>query len=579
MARPVLPVRNDVELDESSVWVLKSPKTFSYSDGLSAEIYLGKVLSTTKDLSSDSKELGTRIRDWPSEYHLSSVRSQLLRPFVFKQGIRVLEVGAGAGAITRFLGEEVSDVVGVEGSLRRARLARLRTKDLQNVEIICAPFHELQFKTPFDLVVCVGVLEYASQFIAAEDPYDRMLEILKSNLAPSGALLLAIENQFGLKYFAGAPEDHAGRPYEGLEGYTKTGNRFRTFGRRELQGRLQKLFRHIDFFFPYPDYKLPSCIVSERMHDLVDAGELVSAFLRRPRDQTVVTFSERRVSLDLARNKQLPDFANSFVVVASSSLEAPVKFPHLGVAYSQGRRHSLQTVTEFHESGSGEVRVRKRLASGAKEVEAGKLRLRSTDDNWINGWSIHTQLIWRAGREAISLDEFLEPIRPWLEELRRRASVDTTIGRVQLPGEFIDAVWRNAFVEGDGCAFVDQEWVWKDPVALNVIFIRAAIQLFEDIDTRTAGPLQFWSMNRRRAVVRMASHFDLSLTDEDFADFVAIEQAISTEVFGLHPRRAVVQANLRLMAPWFRKIASGWTLLLRRVVQRLGSVAGRLGEP
>ena len=37
----------------------------------------------------------SHIKDWPSEYHLSSKRAQLLSGFEFDRKARVLEVGAG----------------------------------------------------------------------------------------------------------------------------------------------------------------------------------------------------------------------------------------------------------------------------------------------------------------------------------------------------------------------------------------------------------------------------------------------------------------------------------------------------
>jgi len=142
------------------------------------EGYLARALSRAGDLSSTSVELEKSIRDWPSEYHLSPKRSQLLRPFQFERASSVLEVGCGCGAITRFLGETFDDVVAVEGSLTRARLARMRTRDMSNVSVVCAPFQELRFKSAFDIVFCIGVLEYAGRFVLAEDPFDTAVAFL-----------------------------------------------------------------------------------------------------------------------------------------------------------------------------------------------------------------------------------------------------------------------------------------------------------------------------------------------------------------------------------------------------------------
>ena len=139
--------------------------------------------------------------------------------FSFDRSLRVLEVGCGCGAITRYLGENFDQVISVEGNINRARLARQRTRDLNSVSVICAPFQEIQFSQKFDIIFCIGVFEYSAAFIGGDDPYDAALRYFSDMLTPDGMVVVAIENQFGLKYFNSAREDHLGAMFEGLEGY------------------------------------------------------------------------------------------------------------------------------------------------------------------------------------------------------------------------------------------------------------------------------------------------------------------------------------------------------------------------
>jgi hypothetical protein len=111
-------------------------KTFSYSDGIETEAYLSNILTHVHDKSSVSQELKSWIKDWPSRYHLSSSRANVLRPFSFlDQNAKVLELGAGCGAITRYLGENCLSVDAIEGSYTRSSIARERCSDLHNVKI------------------------------------------------------------------------------------------------------------------------------------------------------------------------------------------------------------------------------------------------------------------------------------------------------------------------------------------------------------------------------------------------------------------------------------------------------------
>ena len=53
----------------------------NYSDGDRTENRLMSVVRSAKDRSVFSRELRDAMKDWPSTYHLSPARANLLRPF------------------------------------------------------------------------------------------------------------------------------------------------------------------------------------------------------------------------------------------------------------------------------------------------------------------------------------------------------------------------------------------------------------------------------------------------------------------------------------------------------------------
>ena len=73
-----------------------------YADG--AEARLLDVVRAASDRRAGSDELFRSVEDWPTRYHLSRLRANLLRPLVVGEGLRVLDVGAGTGALSRWLG-------------------------------------------------------------------------------------------------------------------------------------------------------------------------------------------------------------------------------------------------------------------------------------------------------------------------------------------------------------------------------------------------------------------------------------------------------------------------------------------
>ncbi len=99
---------------------------------------------------------------------------------------------------------------------------------------------------------------------------ESLLAKLRNLIQPDGALLVAIENQVGLKYLLGYREDHVGLPWAGIEDYAE-GFGARTWSRREL-GRLLASagFAAQRWFFPFPDYKLPTVILSETAFERAD---------------------------------------------------------------------------------------------------------------------------------------------------------------------------------------------------------------------------------------------------------------------------------------------------------------------
>jgi len=200
------------------IWSRPGYLGISYSDGDEVELRIAKIIDQASDISVLSTELRGHCTDWPSLYHLASTRANILRPFATALTGNILEIGAGCGAITRYLGESGANVLALEGSQRRAAIARSRTRDLGNVTVLAERFDQFQCEHQFDVMTLIGVLEYANLFIASDTPALTMLQRVRSLLKPNGKLIIAIENQLGLKYFAGSLEDHVAQPMYGIEG-------------------------------------------------------------------------------------------------------------------------------------------------------------------------------------------------------------------------------------------------------------------------------------------------------------------------------------------------------------------------
>jgi len=566
-------VSNELREDASSVWVLAGHDRFGYSDGAESEKYLDKVFRAAQDLSTTSTELEGWIKDWPSEYHLTVKRAQLLSGFRFDRSLKVLEVGCGCGAITRFLGESFDDVVSVEGSLNRARLARLRTRDLPGVTILCAPFQEIRFSRKFDIVFCIGVYEYSASFVPGANPYDAVLDYFSELLTPDGMVVVAIENQFGLKYFSSATEDHLGVRFEGLEGYHVNPGKVRTFGKVELEQNLRPHFPDIRFYYPCPDYKLPESVLSEEFMASPRAGELVCQLRSRDYSATLPPlYDEASVALELARNRMLPFFSNSFLVIAGKTAIHGADFDQQAYLVSSSRRALFRTRTRIVADGDDRLRVEKRPLSGAPLVEDGAVTLRATESPWLDSLSLHTTTYLRARSAKRELGDIFAPCAPWVVHLRSLARVHD--GAAHLDGGFVDCTWHNVFPNGAGFEFVDREWTWHRDIRLTVVVIRAIYYFLVRTEEAPGISRHLGRRSGRALISEIARGLGVEPTAADFADFVELESGFQSVVFGVDPMR------YRAALGWFLKDRSSLKAFrtCRRFALRVrASAEARLG--
>ena len=201
---------------------------------------------------------------WPVVYHLSPIRENLLSWYPFDADCRLLEIGAGCGAVTGVLCDRVGEVVANELSKRRAEILATRHQDRENLKVVVGNLNEVKFCKPFDVVTLVGVLEYAERFTPGPRPHIDFLRKIKEIVKPGGRVLIAIENRFGLKYWSGAREDHTSRFFDGIEGYRHDDDA-RTFSRSELAEKIAFAGLTVEqFYYPMPDYKFPIQIFSDR---------------------------------------------------------------------------------------------------------------------------------------------------------------------------------------------------------------------------------------------------------------------------------------------------------------------------
>jgi glycosyltransferase involved in cell wall biosynthesis/SAM-dependent methyltransferase len=468
------------------LWLQKGvAQQFAYSDGDETENRIHDIVTRTSDVSLFSAELRAAQTDWASRYHLSATRANLLRPLASILSGSVLEIGSGCGAISRFLGELGADVIGVEGSSRRASIAAARCRDLPNVNIVNEVFDDFPAEATFDAVTLIGVLEYASIFGKTENAALTWLKKAYQSLEAGGHLVIAIENQLGLKYLAGMPEDHLAKAMFGINDLYAKGTAT-TYGRVELTEMLREAgFGSVEVALPFPDYKLPTSVVLPRAYDGTLPSFDASAFARQSVNADAQLIHAPLFSLGQAwgvvgRNALLPDLSNSFLVVARKgaipadwALSGPV-----AQHFATERLPIYCKQVDFIPEGDA-IFVRKTLL--APDVHAQDMRpitLTLADEAYIPGanhcdeferivsrpgWEIADVAAW-FGRWQLALDQLLAST----------GFVGSTSTDALLPDWAIDALPRNLMIRPDGRQeFIDLEWGWRAGVEYGYLAYRA----------------------------------------------------------------------------------------------------------
>ena len=338
-----------------------------YSDGAVEDEMLEMVQQH------DESELNGLVRDnfsWPFLYHFSRIRQNIVTWLPITKEHNVLEIGAGCGAITGALADMADHVTCIELSKKRSLINANRNKKHDNIEIKVGNFTDIEPKLTekYDYITLIGVYEYAESYIKSDNPYVDFLNCIRKHLKPDGRIVIAIENRIGMKYIAGCREDHTSIIGEGLNHYPLTTG-VKTFDKRELSQLFEKCgFDNFSFFYPYPDYKLPYEIYSDKW--LPEKGMLTQNINNLDQSR-IRCFDESKAFDKSVELKIFDEISNSFEVILENNNkknEAGMSKDSCHAIYtkfSNDRASKYAILTKILEKSDGELRVCKLSADNA----------------------------------------------------------------------------------------------------------------------------------------------------------------------------------------------------------------------
>lgn len=444
-------------------------------------------------------------KSWPILYHFSHVRGNILEWIPMEGTERVLEIGSGCGAVTGVLAKKAASVTCIDLSKKRSLVNANRNRERDNIKILVGNFQDIEKRLTetYDVITLIGVFEYAQGYIGTKTPYVDFLKKIRRHLAPGGRILMAIENRLGMKYWAGATEDHVGRLFEGIEGYPKTAYA-RTFSVPELNRIMEEagFFGH-HYYYPYPDYKLPSAVYSDER--LPQSGELNQNNSNFDRAR-ISLFREERAFDAMIESGLFPLYSNSFLVILR---EEARREELCYTRYSNERSGKFCIRTDIREKEDGERWVEKRpmteeAADHVKSLPEKARRLsalfedtpyrmnpcRETEEgvgfSYLAGKSLEALLDQdlregEKGRLKGRMEEYFAPLLAHREltKFSYTEAFTEIFGRPEgleeldaLPISDIDMVFSNVFPTEKGWELIDYEWTFFFPVPVKYLIYR-----------------------------------------------------------------------------------------------------------
>lgn len=442
-----------------------------------------ELLRIVKNLSPvEYAEVMEARKSWPILYHLSPLRENIVDWIPMKKSDKVLEVGSGCGAITGVLSKKAGNVTCVELSKKRSMINAYRHSDCDNITIHVGNFKDIEPELPkdFDYICLIGVFEYGQSYIGGDKPYHDFLNILMPHLKEGGRIIIAIENKYGMKYFAGCKEDHLGTYFSGIENYAGGGG-VRTFGRRGLE----KIFRscgiqEYHFYYPYPDYKFMTTLYSDAY--LPGKGELSNNIRNFDRDRMVL-FDERNAFDGVVEEGMFSLFSNSYIAVIGKGFD--IKY----VKYSNDRAPEYTIKTEISRNEKGIVSVKKYpLGDMSKEhVRGMAVAYENLRDKYKGGrLEINKCTLEEQENELYAQFEFVQGVplaelmdscldKDDLEGFHRyfREYVERIGYNSDCPVADFDLIFANILVHKDTWTLIDYEWTFGKPIDTKELAFRA----------------------------------------------------------------------------------------------------------
>lgn len=414
---------------------------------------------------------------------LSELRKNIISWFPIKENSEILEIGGNYGEITEELCKKGKTVC-IEPDESKVDIITERLKNVSNLEIISNKLDEITFENKFDYITLIGCVENINSLYGENknnsETLLELLKYLKTLLKPDGRILIAFDNKYAIKFWAGAVNNRDEKAYKSL------------FDENNIlyKEKIEEIISNagydkMKFYYPLPDYKLANVIYSSEY--LPKSNEAKLRYYAYYNDYSNIIFNEINAINSLAKDGKFEQFTNSyFIEIANDGNLCETKFASFNNLRKREKRLLTRIVGDkvYKESIENESHqfMYEYLKNLNKLKELGFNSMEEAEDNkvvspYLSYMTLTEKLVDYVKNENINM--FYENINDWYEKLKNMLGItDDKSGLNYTNNGFIDLTFDNVFVNNNEYFVFDQEW-FKENIPVEFILYRSICNMYE----------------------------------------------------------------------------------------------------
>lgn len=241
----------------------------------------------------------------------------ILNWYPFNKKQKILEIDNENEELTYFLKNKCSEV---------QKISKLN--ELENI------------KEKFDIITLIGTNEYEK--FNLKDLIIRLENFLDVN----GRILLAVDNKFGLRFWAGNTEKILEKKFVSLIGYNDALQKTETYTKKYIECVLKEIGYNTRFYYPLPDYKMPNVIFTDEQLPEYNSIDKYNPYFLEKSD---ILFNEIDVFREILKTdkEMFTFFANSFLVeITKDKCDQTYKY----ISFNNMRKQEYQLITKISDN-------------------------------------------------------------------------------------------------------------------------------------------------------------------------------------------------------------------------------------